>query len=118
MGESPAAALTDLAVTPNADLVALPAPDGGTVAGHDVPVEARDLPVTALERVWAAVEASTSVNTKAAYRSDWARFQGRASGAGYAVLPADPMVVAAYLTRRASRAKFEEEGRLMVMSTT
>jgi len=60
------------------------------------------LPVEALERVWAAVQASTSVNTKAAYRSDWARFTGWASGEGYAVLPADPMVVAAYLTGAAA----------------
>ena len=109
MGESPAAALTDLAVAAHADLVALPAPAGGTGAGHgspvealDLPVEALDLPVEALERVWVAVAASTSVNTKAAYRSDWARFTGWASGEGYAVLPADPMVVAAYLTGAAA----------------
>ncbi len=78
--------------------------DVGTLANHrqGSPVEALDLPVEALERVWAAVEASTSVNTKAAYRSDWARFQGWAAGAGYAVLPADPMVVAAYLTAAAA----------------
>jgi len=78
--------------------------DVGTLANHreDSPVEALDLPVEALERVWAAVEASTSVNTKAAYRSDWARFQGWAAGAGHAVLPADPMVVAAYLTGAAA----------------
>jgi len=91
VGESPAAALTDLAVTAR---VALP-PDSRTVDGHSLPVEA-------LERVWAAVQASTSVNTKAAYRSDWARFEGWATGAGYAVLPADPMVVAAYLTAAAA----------------
>ncbi len=102
MGESPAAALTDLEVCSAADLTALPAPDGGTGAGHGSPVEALDSPVEALERVWAAVEASTSVNTKAAYRSDWARFQGWAAGAGHAALPADPMVVAAYLTSAAA----------------
>jgi len=73
----------------------LPPPDSQTADGHSLPLEA-------LERVWAAVEASTSVNTKAAYRSDWARFTGWASGAGYAVLPADPMVVAAYLTAAAA----------------
>jgi len=101
VGESPAAALTDLAVAAHADLVALPAPTGGAGVGHGVPVEALDLPVEALERVWAAVQASTSVNTKA-YRSDWARFTGWASGEGYAVLPADPMVVAAYLTGAAA----------------
>ncbi len=78
--------------------------DVGTLANHrqGSPVEALDLPVEALERVWAAVEASTSVNTKAAYRSDWARFQGWATGAGHSVLPADPMVVAAYLTAAAA----------------
>jgi len=92
--ESSTAALTDLAVTAR---VALP-PDSRTADGHSLPLEA-------LERVWAAVEASTSVNTKAAYRSDWAdwaRFEGWATGAGYAVLPADPMVVAAYLTAAAA----------------
>jgi len=96
------AALTDLEVSSAADLTALPAPDGGTGAGHRSPVEALDLAVEALERVWAAVQASTSVNTKAAYRSDWARFTGWAAAAGYAVLPADPMVVAAYLTAAAA----------------
>jgi len=103
VGESPVAALTDLEVCSAGDLTALPAPDGGTGAGHGVPVGALDLPVEALERVWAAVQASTSVNTKAAYRSDWARFQGWAAGAGHPVLPADPMVVAAYLTAAADQ---------------
>ena len=37
--------------------------------------EAADLSAADLARVWAAVDASTSANTKAAYRSDWARFQ-------------------------------------------
>jgi len=61
-----------------------------------------DLDADTVRRVWVAVEASTSVNTKAAYRSDWARFTGWAAGAGYVVLPADPMVVAAYLTGAAA----------------
>ncbi|MDQ2738282.1 MAG: integrase, partial [Actinomycetota bacterium] len=52
--------------------------------------------------MWAAVEASTSAATKAAYRSDWARFTGWAAGAGHLVLPADPMVLAAYLTGAAA----------------
>ena len=95
MGESPTAALTDMAVVARADLRALPPPDHTTGDGHSLPVEA-------LDRVWAAVEASTSVNTKAAYRSDWARFTGWAAAAGHSVLPADPMVVAAYLTEAAA----------------
>jgi len=61
-----------------------------------------DLDADTVRRVWVAVEASTSVNTKAAYRSDWARFTGWAAGAGCVVLPADPMVVAAYLTGAAA----------------
>src|SRR5947209_19571066 len=56
-----------------------------------------------LDRVWAAVDASTSANTKAAYRSDWGRFQRWADDAGYPALPATGMVVAAYLTDAAAR---------------
>jgi len=58
-----------------------------------------------VRRVWVAVEGSTSAATKAAYRSDWARFQAWAIGAGFAVLPASPMVVAAYLTAAAEERK-------------
>ncbi len=63
------------------------------------------LPVEALDRVWAAVDASTSSATKAAYRSDWARFSAWAAAAGHQVLPASPMVVAAYLTGAAEERK-------------
>ena len=35
------------------------------------PVDAVDLPVEALDRVWAAVDGSAAAATKAAYRSDW-----------------------------------------------
>ncbi len=49
VGESPVAVLTDLEFSSAADLTALPAPDGGTRAGHRSPVEALDLPVEALE---------------------------------------------------------------------
>ncbi len=69
------------------------------------PVEALDLPVEALDRVWAAVDGSTSAATKAAYRSDWARFSAWATAGGHQVLPASPMVVAAYLTEAAEERK-------------
>ena len=42
----------------------------------------RVLSEQALADVLAAVEASTAVNTKAAYRSDWARFTGWAGEQG------------------------------------
>ena len=42
----------------------------------------------ALADVLAAVDASTAANTKAAYRSDWARFTGWAAERGFAPLPA------------------------------
>ncbi len=72
---------------------------------HGLPVEALDLSAADLARVWAAVDASTSVNTKAAYRSDWARFESWAADAGYALLPASGMVVAAYLTDAAAQVR-------------
>ena len=62
------------------------------------PVDAVDLPVEALDRVWAAVDASTSPATKAAYRSDWGRFERWGLAGGHVVLPASPLLVAAYLT--------------------
>ncbi len=55
-----------------------------------------------LARVWAAVDASTAVNTKAAYRSDWARFHAWALEHGHSALPAHPLVVAAYVTEAAA----------------
>ncbi len=69
-------------------------------SGHGLPIEA-------LDRVWAAVDASTAAATKAAYRSDWARFDGWARAAGHAVLPASPVVVAAYLTAAAEERKVD-----------
>jgi len=83
--------------------------DLAALAGHrqGLPVDAVDhgLDVEAVDRVWAAVEGSTSAATKAAYRSDWARFSAWAAAGGHAVLPASPMVVAAYLTEAAEERK-------------
>ncbi len=74
--------------------------------GQGMPVGAPDgLDVEAVGRVWAAVDASTSAATKAAYRSDWARFERWAALGGHAVLPASPLVVAAYLTGAAEERK-------------
>ena len=61
--------------------------------------------VEALDRVWAAVDASTSAATKAAYRSDWGRFERWCAAGGHVVLPAAPMLVAAYLTEAAEERK-------------
>ena len=55
-----------------------------------------------LAEVLALVDASTAPNTKLAYRSDWTRFTGWATQRGFAVLPADPLVVAHYLTEAAA----------------
>ena len=68
------------------------------------------LPVEALDRVWAAVDASTSAATKAAYRSDWGRFERWGLAGGHVVLPASPLLVAAYLTEAAGERK--PDGRL------
>jgi len=87
------AAPTPLAITPAQPAVAAP---GDPSHGLDV---------EALDRVWAAVDASTSSATKAAYRSDWARFQRWAAAGGHQVLPASPLLVAAYLTEAAEERK-------------
>ena len=63
------------------------------------------LDADAVDRVWAAVEGSTSAATKAAYRSDWGRFERWCAAGGHQVLPASPMVVAAYLTEAAGERK-------------
>jgi len=55
-----------------------------------------------LSGVWAAVDASTAANTKAAYRSDWARFTTWCTAGGHQPLPAHPLTVAAYLTEAAA----------------
>jgi integrase len=56
----------------------------------------------ALADVLAAVDASTATATKAAYRSDWARFTSWTSERGFAPLPAPPLVVAHYVTEAAA----------------
>jgi len=95
VGERPAltGVPTRLAITSGRPAVTAPGDPG-----HDLDVEA-------LDRVWAAVDASTSPATKAAYRSDWARFERWAVVSGYQVLPASPMLVAAYLTEAAEQRK-------------
>ena len=66
-----------------------------------------ELTVADLGRVWAAVDASTSANTKAAYRSDWGRFARWATDSGYPVLPATGLVLAAYLTDAAAQLRVD-----------
>lgn len=56
----------------------------------------------AMADVLAAVDASTALNTKAAYRSDWARFTAWTTERGFSALPAAPLVVAHYLTEAAA----------------
>ena len=56
----------------------------------------------ALSDVLVAVDASTAANTKKAYASDWARFTIWAAERGYSMLPADPLVVAHYVTAAAA----------------
>ena len=105
------AAPVRLALTPAQPAVATPV-DGG----EGSPVDAAELSVEALDRVWAAVDASTSPNTKAAYRSDWARFERWAAVGGHLVLPASPLVVAVYLTSSAEERR--PDGRLRFGSAT
>ncbi len=102
VGERPA-----FAATPSPLAVPVPEPAARTVGdpGHGLPVEAVDLDAETVRRVWAAVEGSTSAATKAAYRSDWARFERWATAGGQVALPASPMVVAAYLTEAAEERK-------------
>ncbi len=71
--------------------------DNGGAAAPQVPGPPA-LSERALADVLSVVDASTAVNTKAAYRSDWARFTAWAGERGFAVLPADPLVVASYVT--------------------
>ncbi|MGS0688828.1 tyrosine-type recombinase/integrase [Nakamurella sp. GG22] len=70
--------------------------DNGEVATPPVLTDA------ALADVLSVVEASTAGATKAAYRSDWARFTTWAGERGHAILPADPLVVASYVTEAAA----------------
>ena len=69
--------------------------DNGGSVGPQVPEQA-------LAEVLAAVDASTAVNTKKAYRSDWARFTTWTTERGFAPLPAPPLVVAHYVTEAAA----------------
>ncbi len=103
VGERLALATTSSSPAPTAAQLADAAVGG---PGHGLPVGAPDdLDADTVRRVWAAVEGSTSAATKAAYRSDWARFERWASAGGHAVLPASPMLVAAYLTGAAEERK-------------
>ena len=82
-------------------LAVLPAPPtiaAATDHGHDLDADT-------VRRVWAAVDASTSAATKAAYRSDWGRFERWAAAGGHQVLPASALLVAAYLTEAAEERK-------------
>ncbi len=91
VGERPAliAAPLRLAITSGRRAVTAPADHG------------HDLDADTVRRVWAAVDASTSAATKAAYRSDWGRFERWCAAGGHVVLPASPLLVAAYLTEAA-----------------
>ena len=51
-----------------------------------------------LESVVEDVAASVAENTRTAYNTDWARFTAWCSTAAHSALPADPLVVAAYLS--------------------
>ena len=72
-------------------------------------VTAIGLSATALSAVAAAVEASVADNTRTAYTSDWARFESWCVAEGYAVLPADPLIVAGYLVAAAAIVKPDGE---------
>ncbi|GGM09419.1 tyrosine-type recombinase/integrase [Nakamurella endophytica] len=74
--------------------------DAGAAVSEQ-PAPAQELGADAVRRVWAAVEASTALATKAAYRSDWARFERWCHEQGQASLPAHPLTVAAYVTEAA-----------------
>jgi site-specific recombinase XerD len=56
----------------------------------------------AMADVLTAVDASTAPNTKAAYRSDWARFTAWTTERGFPPLPAPALVVAHYVTEAAA----------------
>ncbi len=82
-----------------------PALTAAQLADAAVGDSGHELDADAVRRVWAAVDASTSAATKAAYRSDWSRFERWAAAGGHVVLPASPMVVAAYLTEAGGERK-------------
>ena len=98
-----------VAVPPSSPTNPVPEPTPLAVAEHrqSMPVDAvdHDLDVDAVARVWAAVQGSTSAATKAAYRSDWGRFERWCLAGGHQALPAAPMVLSAYLTEAAGERK-------------
>ncbi|MCD7053144.1 site-specific integrase [Rhodococcus sp. BH2-1] len=63
-----------------------------------------------------AVEVSRSENTRRAYVSDWRRFERWCTAQGHGVLPADPLVVAAYLAE-AAELRDEAGGRVYAPAT-
>ena len=80
------------------DVGELPAGEGTGANG----LEVVGLSAAALSAVAAAVEASVADNTRMAYTSDWTRFQSWCAAEGQLSLPADPLVVAAYLVAASS----------------
>ena len=69
---------------------------------ESVDPEGATLPPGALTELPKVVEASLAASSKAAYRSDWARFTAWAGAGGVPALPAPPVVVAAYVTAAAA----------------
>jgi len=82
----------DTPVTAARDVAELPVGEGDEAA-----LELVSLSAAALSAVAAAVDASVADNTRTAYASDWFRFQSWCAAEGHGSLPADPLVVAAYL---------------------
>ena len=74
-----------------------------TVGSETFIAESQGTGITAVDRaqVVAALECATAPNTRRAYRSAWERWQAWALKRNAPVMPADPSVVAAYLTDRA-----------------
>lgn len=96
----PSARLARLAELTGAELAGLHPP-----AKSDAPVEpVADGAISdaAMATVLAAVDASTAPNTKAAYASDWSRFTTWCTERGFVPVPADPLVVAHYVTEAAT----------------
>ena len=64
------------------------------------------------------VDASLAQSSRRAYRADWDRFTGWATGSGYPFLPAPPAVVAAYVTAAAAEQKHDGTFRYAPASLT
>jgi len=92
------AASGDAQVTATSEFGELPAGEGT----NGVTLEPVGLSAAAMSAVAAAVDASVADNTRTAYTSDWARFQSWCTAEGHGSLPADPLVVAAYLVAAAA----------------